>query len=280
MVGRRPAGAGPLVLVVEVEGAQVEREGEGDVMGAIDALDFDSDGEDSVFDSVEAGDDEVGTPPVDSDGDGVADYRDLDSDNDTVGDRYDNCRLVGNPSQLDTDGDRVGDACDGDQDGDGVPDAGDNCPNQKNPEQLDYDQDGVGDPCDPDDDNDGREDRTDNCPLVANEDQIDTEGDGEGDACERPDGGPADGGVDGDGGAGDASPEDGGMLDAGDGGETGPIDAPDVVDATGHEVAPFRELYACHCRTIGGAGRAAPGTGAVLMVTLVVAFLRRRRDRR
>jgi PKD repeat protein len=51
-------------------------------------LDDDSDG-DGIPDSVEAGDGDPNTPPVDSDDDGVPDYIDLDSDNDGIPDEED-----------------------------------------------------------------------------------------------------------------------------------------------------------------------------------------------
>ena len=53
--------------------------------GVIDALDSDSD-DDTVDDIDEAGDEALDTPPVDSDGDGVADFRDQDSDDGGVDD--------------------------------------------------------------------------------------------------------------------------------------------------------------------------------------------------
>ena len=53
--------------------------------GIIDALDLDSDG-DEVPDRDEAGDEQLQTPPVDTDGDGIPDFRDLDSDNGGVED--------------------------------------------------------------------------------------------------------------------------------------------------------------------------------------------------
>ena len=77
-----------------------------------------------------------GTPPVDSDNDGIPDH-------------IDNCPSVYNPDQADSDNDGVGDACEGgtDSDGDGVPDGEDNCPHTYNPDQADSDGDGVGDAC-------------------------------------------------------------------------------------------------------------------------------------
>jgi hypothetical protein len=172
----------------------------------IDALDDDSD-KDGVLDRDEAGDDLIGTPPVNSDNDGIPDFRDPDSDNDTVLDGLDNCRLVPNQEQTDTDGDKIGDACEGDIDGDGKVDAEDNCPLIKNAAQDDNDKDLIGDVCDDDDDNDTVLDDRDNCPFVSNTDQVDVDKDKIGDACDPS--------VDRDAGAADAGSLDGGVGDSG-----------------------------------------------------------------
>jgi hypothetical protein len=71
---------------------------------------------------------------ADSDGDGVGDACEEDTDSDGTTDVADNCPQTANPDQVDTDGDGVGDACD-------------NCPGQSNPAQLDRDRNGVGDAC-------------------------------------------------------------------------------------------------------------------------------------
>ncbi len=97
--------------------------------------------------------------PVDSDGDGAADW-------------VDNCPAVSNANQLDTDADGVGDACD-------------NCPSVFNPGQENLDGDGLGDLCDPDMDGDGVANDADNCPSVANPGQADADGDGIGDVCDN-----------------------------------------------------------------------------------------------
>lgn len=54
--------------------------------GSPDYLDDDSDA-DGISDAIEAGDEDLATPPVDSDDDGSPDFRDPDSDNDGLSDR-------------------------------------------------------------------------------------------------------------------------------------------------------------------------------------------------
>lgn len=114
------------------------------------------------------------TPPLDTDGDGIADVDD-------------NCPEIENADQTDTDGDGIGDVCD-DDDMDGIFNLTDNCISDANADQLDTDGDGIGDACDDDDDNDTILDIDDNCPLTANLDQADTNGDGIGDLCQDTDG--------------------------------------------------------------------------------------------
>mgnify|MGYP001826317021 CR=1 FL=1 len=109
----------------------------------------------------------------------------LDSDSDGVYDYKDNCPSKHNTNQLDTDSDGVGDVCDEDDDNDGMLDENDNCSIIENSNQLDTDDDGVGDVCDTDDDNDGILDENDNCPLIANNEQLDFDKDGIGDSCDQ-----------------------------------------------------------------------------------------------
>ncbi len=78
-------------------------------------VDNDSDG-DCIIDMMEAGDTDVNTPPVDTDGDGQFDFLDLDSDNDGLLDNLEdpNCNGVRDGSESDrtkedTDGDGVSD---------------------------------------------------------------------------------------------------------------------------------------------------------------------------
>ncbi|NMC68875.1 MAG: hypothetical protein GYA57_02265 [Myxococcales bacterium] len=110
------------------------------------ARDFDSDG-DGIFDSLEAGDADLATPPRDSDGDTTPDYLDLDSDGDFISDAHE--------SLLDTDGDTILDCLDPDSDNDGVSDrdeAGDadlatppaNCDGDSLPNYRDTDSDNDG----------------------------------------------------------------------------------------------------------------------------------------
>jgi hypothetical protein len=84
--------------------------------------DGDSDG-DGIRDSVEAGDDDLSTPPVDTDGDGVADYLDTDSDGDGLLDADESGRINPDDPVVDSDGDGKPDYLDTDSDGDYLSDA-------------------------------------------------------------------------------------------------------------------------------------------------------------
>jgi hypothetical protein len=65
------------------EGCMYGTDTDGD--GVMDYEDYDSDN-DGLPDEMEAGDSAINTPPTDFDGDGIPDYRDQDSDNDGVSD--------------------------------------------------------------------------------------------------------------------------------------------------------------------------------------------------
>ncbi len=111
--------------------------------GIPDYRDLDSDG-DGIPDAQEAGDHDLATPPRDTDGDGTPDFRDLDSDGDGIADSDE----LGPAYELvDTDKDGVPDYLDRDSDGDSIDDA-----DEKN---VDTDKDGIPDFRDLDSDNDG-----------------------------------------------------------------------------------------------------------------------------
>lgn len=126
---------------------------------------------------------------ADTDADGIGDACDSDNDNDAVGNDGDNCPAVANADQVDADGDGIGDACDGDGDGDGKANGDDNCPGAPNADQADLDSDGLGDACDGDGDGDTVANDDDNCPVSANADQADLDGDHLGNACDSDDDG-------------------------------------------------------------------------------------------
>ena len=108
----------------------------------------------------------------------------VDSDNDGVFDRNDNCPALANEDQEDLDGDGEGDVCDDDVDGDRIGNDVDICPRTRDPNQTDFDDDGLGDACDDDTDGDGILNDVDNCVLAPNPDQRDLDRDGEADACD------------------------------------------------------------------------------------------------
>ncbi|MFT5431623.1 MAG: hypothetical protein ACI9OJ_002320 [Myxococcota bacterium] len=144
----------------------------------------------------------------DTDDDGKADCIDLDDDDDTVPDSFDNCPLVANPAQTNSDADLLGNACDTDDDNDEAPDVDDcapqnaavhpgateicdgvdnNCADGVDEGFADSNNDGVADCATDDDDGDGVVDAVDNCPQVANTDQFNSDSDLLGDACDTDD---------------------------------------------------------------------------------------------
>lgn len=114
--------------------------------GFPDWLDFDTDG-DAIADAVEAGDDDLATPPIDTDADGLPDFRDLDSDNDRVPDR---ATVDANGQPLDSDSDGAPDYIDDDDDNDTILDA-----HEVLLTDVDTNRDGAVDRLDPDTDGDG-----------------------------------------------------------------------------------------------------------------------------
>ncbi len=136
-----------------------------DADGLADFRDTDSDN-DTIPDSVEAG--PVPNQPVDTDGDGAPDYREQDSDGDTL---PDNLEAGPNPAQpVDTDQDGLPDFQDIDSDGDSVPDNLEQPTVPTGPVSNDADNDGIPNAVDIDDDNDGI--------LDVNEGSGDSDGDG------------------------------------------------------------------------------------------------------
>ena len=87
-----------------------------------DFRDYDSDG-DGIPDAIEAGDQDLTTPPIDTDKDGTPDFRDLDSDGDGIPDSCEAGDTDPATAPIDTDGDGIPDYLDLDSDGDGIPDA-------------------------------------------------------------------------------------------------------------------------------------------------------------
>lgn len=84
-----------------------ERDADTDGDDLLDWIDLDSDA-DGIPDRVEAGDDDLNTPPVDTDMDMIPDFRDPDSDDDGLSD-LDELTLGTNPLDSDSDGDGVSD---------------------------------------------------------------------------------------------------------------------------------------------------------------------------
>ena len=163
------------------------RDTDGD--GIIDSLDLDADG-DGISDLVESGNEgldangdgqldgpfgsdgiaddiqdipdnsEVNYTLIDTDGDGILDFQDIDDDGDGVNTAEEDIDEDGDPTNDDTDGDNIPDYLDIDDDGDGIatidenPDNdGDGDPSTGNTQ--DTDGDGIADYLDTDDDGDG-----------------------------------------------------------------------------------------------------------------------------
>jgi hypothetical protein len=77
--------------------------------GVPDRLDTDSD-DDGILDRIEAGDEDLVTPPIDTDGDELADFQDFDSDGDGLLDELElGCPASSNRLIADTDGDGYSD---------------------------------------------------------------------------------------------------------------------------------------------------------------------------
>jgi len=91
----------------------IDRTEDVDGDGASDIIDdSDLDGTPDLLDADAPGFGGLHDRRVDTDGDGKPDHRDVDADDDGVGDQGDNCRLLPNADQVDSDGDGLGDACD------------------------------------------------------------------------------------------------------------------------------------------------------------------------
>ncbi len=104
----------------------------------------------------------------------------IDSDNDDVGDDFDNCPNTANADQLDNELDGLGEVCDSDDDNDGVSDTEDPFPLDPG-ESADTDGDGIGNNADTDDDNDGMPDTYENDNNFDPLDSSDAAGDADGD---------------------------------------------------------------------------------------------------
>ncbi|RME25843.1 MAG: VWA domain-containing protein [Deltaproteobacteria bacterium] len=153
---------GDFIADVE-EGKDQKVDTDGD--GVPDFKDDDSDG-DGILDSVEAGDQDAKTPAVDTDGDGTPDFQDTDSDGNGVDD--------GQEGSGDSDGDGVADFRDIDDDSDGILDA-----DEVSAEgDVDTDGDGTVDRLDDDSDGDGLSDRLESGDDDLLTKPVDSDGDG------------------------------------------------------------------------------------------------------
>ncbi len=182
------------------EGARDGVDTDGDGMPDFEDLDSDNDG---IADAVEAGDADLGTAPVDSDSDGTPDYRDLDSDGNSINDADElegDVDMDGTPNFADLDDDN-------DLLGDVLELAGVLTP------PADFDGDGLADFQDLDSDNDNIAD--------THEQDIDNDGDGVKDRF-------------------DLDTDDDGILDIDEAGDTDPRTPP--VDSDGDLVPDFRDL--------------------------------------
>jgi uncharacterized repeat protein (TIGR01451 family)/MYXO-CTERM domain-containing protein len=140
-----------------------------------------------------------GRPPLDTDGDGAMDSRDLDSDGDRVYDIQESKNAVldvlpinGFIDDMDEsdDQDGINEVAD-DSDLDGTDDSTDDDADKfggLHDSRVDTDGDGKDDFQDPDSDDDKVGDIEDNCRVDVNTDQTDADGDGKGDACDNEDG--------------------------------------------------------------------------------------------
>ncbi|MEJ8842099.1 hypothetical protein WG954_06840 [Lacibacter sp. H375] len=150
--------------------------------GVVDGPDADGDG---IQDSADGNDAVFGDAgeiaPRDTDGDNVPDFRDLDSDNDGIGDLVES----GHPGLIDADNDGVVDGPDAD--GDGIQDSADGNDNlfgdAATPAPKDTDADGTPDYRDLDSDNDGTKDI-----VEGGHGFLDQDGDGRVDNPTDPDG--------------------------------------------------------------------------------------------
>ena len=145
--------------------------------GVADYRDSDSD-QDGIADSIEAGND--GCRPQDTDGDGAADYRERDSDGDNVLDGEDSNNDAADvqpfePVSDDVDNDGIPNDMDLDDDNDGLPDTVEGV--------EDTDRDKTLNQYDLDSDNDGITDLSEASKLVAIVRDLDTDGDGRLDAA-------------------------------------------------------------------------------------------------
>ncbi len=211
----------PDITFVDTDGDSIMDQHEADPNGAIDTggepnyltddadedgepnyLDTDSDG-DGIEDSIEAGDADPYSYPLDSDFDRVPDFLDLDADGNCIPDAEEGREDqdgdgIGAFADIDDDDDgisdfwEIGEACeapdsdgdgtpdyqDEDSDGDGIADRYEAGTSDYNGEPADTDGDGIYDYLDSDSDNDGFPDRMESGVDTLEEEPRDTDGDG------------------------------------------------------------------------------------------------------